>query len=192
MRSCLGRAGKHNGALLVSTWCRVCEFRLPRLQSGVAKARCGYRQTEREKARPMLEAAHQSFHPDTKPCEMQWSGLEEGGSSSSSSTIPARNLLPDWPIAWLFFTVFRKRAFLSARTSLWRRVTGSQGSWRRKRNPYATKCCSSPPASLKISTTLQISELQSSLSSEESVLHSPSQHKLFKGKLRLRDYGGNP
>lgn len=42
-------AGNFNGALRVSTWCRVCEFRLPRLQSSVAKARCGYRQTDRKR-----------------------------------------------------------------------------------------------------------------------------------------------
>lgn len=165
----------------VSTWCRVCEFRRPRLHRSVARARGGHREKERErKGKTQIrttEAAHQSFYQEWTLCagikpkskvgtglgqagldmtttERQWSSPEEGGSNTLSAWHP----LPDLPFILLCLCLEEEeeeeRASLPERLSDARSAV-SQGSWRRETNIYPSNCRSSPPAAFLTSATLR-------------------------------------
>lgn len=172
----------HANSLKVSTWCRACEFRLPRLQRNITRAR--ERETERENSGTQIRTtstAHQGFYyrhtliplyGGKKPkrkldrTRQNWTwppvrGSEKPGGGRQSGI---RSMTAIYPAAFTGLCPhFAQGENISARAAQWCQVSSESAELRETNtNP----CHSPPPASLQIyhcHPHVSVADCQSSL-----------------------------
>ncbi len=160
--------------LKVSTWCRACEFRRPRLQRSVARARDGQGETERErKARPRLgpqqlptkafTKSAPSFHSvlasnhESKQWELDRTGQDrtppplrgsEEAGGGRQHTLSVWHPLPDCHLSccfhWPLLSLWRRRREHLLARAAQRCQVSSESGELTETNIYPSNCHSSP------------------------------------------------